>query len=137
MNPRRLGPKSNSTWEYASAMAEAPAPKTTEDVRAAARRGDASLQADVATTSAHHPVKQTGVQGSHALQGLPKWKDHLARKPDPMHCGGDESKAVFDMVIGGTGKVPAYSSAALGALADWECTRNNRFTLLRDLQPGT
>lgn len=136
MNPRQPGPRDNRQYEYDSPEASAPAAKSRETARAAARRGDAAHQADVLPSSKTHPVKQTGSRGSYALQDLPEWDDTTQAGPEPMHCGGGEARSFFDMAVGGTGKRPAYSRKALPCLAQWECKCNKRFHMLQGIDPG-
>ena len=106
LNPRRVGKGAAQHFVFDSHDAAAPELNTRDSVREAACRADNANRADIATSSKTHPVKQSGVRGSHALQSLDSWDDTKQKFPEPMLCTGGEVKSVFGMACGGTGKVP-------------------------------
>lgn len=99
-------------------------------MRQAAADGDASYRRGFLRSSAQHSVKRTGVLASHPFMKVLYWNDLVMRAPDPMHTIGNEVKAIMEMLMGGTGKVPAYSAAQLPKHAHYECEVNERW---RDL----
>ena len=64
---------------------------------------------------------------SHPLMKLVYWDEALMRNVDPMHTIGNEVKAIVEMAMGGTGRVPAYCVSKLPQLAKYECGVNNRW----------
>ena len=107
LKPHRVGKGAAQHFVFDSHDAAAPQLHTRDFVRESACRADTANQADIVTSKKTHPVKQTGVRGSHALQSLDSWDDTKQKFPEPMHCEGGEVKSVFDMACGRTGKVPA------------------------------
>lgn len=131
LNPRPVGKGAAQHFVFDTYDAAAPELNTRESVREAACRADIANRADIATSSRTHPVKQTGVRGSHALQALDSWDDTKQKFPEPLHCTAAEVKSVFDMACRGTGEVPAYSTKRLRDMADYECGQNKRFQVLQ------
>ena len=74
---------------------------------------------------------------SHPLMKLVYWDDAIIRQPDPMHTTGNELKALAVMLMGGTGKAPAYSTPRLPQLAEHECNVNERWQdILEEFLPA-
>ncbi|KAL3132264.1 hypothetical protein ABBQ32_008851 [Trebouxia sp. C0010 RCD-2024] len=90
LSPRRVGKRDNRHFVFDKHDAAAPALNTRESVPEASRRADSANRADILTSSKVHPSKQTGVQSSHAFQGLTYFDDTKQRFPEPMHRGDGE-----------------------------------------------
>ena len=61
-----------------------------------ARESDLASAAGIRHKQSHHPLHQTGVHASHAMQKVPGYDDEGSQKPDSMHTIGDE---VVDVTV--------------------------------------
>ena len=114
-----------------------PEQKDSNYMRTSAVPGDADYMAGRVRRSKRHAVKRTGVLASHPFMKIVYWDDVIMRQPDPMHTIGNEMKAVAEMVMGGTGKAPAYSAAQLPLHAKYKSLHNQRWTdILTPFLPG-
>ena len=123
--------------EELAASSPRPEQKDVAYMRSSAAAGDASYREGKQRGDALHKVKSTGVLASHPFMKIVYWDDALMRQPDPMHTIGGELKALVDMVMGGSGRVPAYSAAQIPKLAQYEAQHNKRWTeALTPFLPG-
>ena len=122
--------------EYRAAAALPPTEKTSAFMMQAARESDQACAAGVKRKSKTHPLHQTGVHASHAMQKVPGYDDRGTRNPEPMHTIGNEVSSVTVMAMGGTAAI--YSVARLKEVAQWETDLNSNgrsSRWLRQLRP--
>lgn len=114
-------------WQYHEADEGKPEYKDNAFMRDAAAKGDQSYREGLGRRDAAHTVRLTGVLASHPPMKLLYWDDIIMRQPDPMHTIGNELKALAEMLMGGTGKTPVYSTARMPQLAEHEIVVNERW----------
>ena len=109
--------------EYRTAAASSPTEKTSAFMMQAARESDQACAAGIKRKRKTHPLNQTGVHASHAMQKAPGYDDRGTRNPEPMHTIGNEVTSVTVMAVGGTAGI--YSVARLKEVAQWEIDLNS------------
>ena len=129
LNPELQRSKQGAIRGMTHTAADAPRPSAKYDafMRDAACQGDASCRRGLSRQHADHTYKSTGLLASHPFMKVVYWDEAAMRNVDPMHTIGNELKALCEMAMGGTGKVPAYNVSRLHQLAKYECEVNNRW----------
>lgn len=106
------------------ASALPPAPRTEQQLVDAACEGDVALLAGLSRHSQAHPIKQTGVLGSHVLFKLPYAVSTHMRSSDNMHGPGNEVKELVCEVLLDRSRI--WQGARGSTLLKHEQKSNNR-----------
>ena len=82
--------------KYRTSTASPPAEKTTAFMLQAAREADQACADGIKRKRKTHPLHETGVHASHAMQKVPCYVDKEAWNPEPMHTTGNGANHCCD-----------------------------------------